>query len=185
MSLHQKCPHCSKIAAFVNDFCVLCWSHRIKGAVLSPEQIASSREKYSAMRVAQDKEAAFDKALRAVMVPVVFLILWAIWLSLRTLALCIAERKEWLTAVLPVTCLVGFAVGGYLLGGRRSITLACALLIIAGLLAALYFGASLYHLFSTAGLDLKAFIFYAGGLGAAGFVMFGAIRILRTERPVA
>jgi hypothetical protein len=183
MSLRQKCPHCARFAEFVNDFCVSCWSHRTKGAVLTAEQVASSKQQYSTMLEAQRLDAAFEKLQRATLLPVAILSLWNVWWAAMSVLGLLAEAVPLHEMVLSIVSLIGLVVGGLLLGGRKSITVACALLITASVCAGFEFIVVLLDELDIPGDNSEAILWTSVRLFLAGSVVVGAIRVLRSERP--
>jgi hypothetical protein len=185
MSPHQKCPHCSRIVAFVNDFCVHCWSHRTRGAVLTPEQVVSSKQQYAAVLNAQRQEAAFEKIQRSTVLPVAILTLGLVWWVIQMLLAMLSGNASLLTLVLPVLCLVGFTVGGFMLGGRKSIALSCVILLVSGALGTIYFGAFLYLVLFVSEESGTDALWLAAGLALVIAIIVGAIRILKTQSYVS
>lgn len=179
MTKRTKCPHCAKVADFYNDFCTLCWSHFTKGQVLSAEQIASSRDSYAAALARKKWQEQFDRWQKLVIGPAVILTIASIGWTIGSLTGALAGEVPWVWMLLPGVSLLGFAGGGYLIGGCKALPLASVLLALAALAYGFSSVMALEIDLSRPKVNPSAVIKDAAALVFCGMALFGAIQIFR------
>lgn len=184
MNQRMKCPHCSKVADFHNDFCTLCWSHRNKGKVLTEEQIAQTEASYAKVVAQQKWQAAFDKYQKLVIPPAVILTICVVaWIAGLAPALA-AGDVPWLWMTLPGMSLLGFALGGYLVGGCHQLRLATVLLGL-GALAYGYVGVESISISLAGDSDLSDVLWGGTEIAMCAIILYGSYHIFRMDRKMA
>lgn len=185
MNPRQKCAHCGKLADFHEDFCTLCWSHRTKGKVLTSEQIATCETQFAAVNEKKRWQAELGAWQTRLLLPAILMTLWCLFGVSLLLPAFLKYGEGRLELALAVFCAASFAIGGYLVGGDKSLQIACALLIIASLAATYHTGGYLLDvLHGEAKID-KRFFFSCLRLVFCGTILVSSVMILRLKRPAA
>ena len=190
MNPRQKCAQCGIFAIFQDDFCTSCWSHRTKGKVLTSEQIASCKKEFAAVNEKKRWQAEFDSWQNRLLIPSILMTLWCLYGVSLLLPLYLRDGDGQFEIV---TCILGaasFAGGGYLVGGARSLQIACPLLIIASLVATFHIGDYLLNVMNGQVLQSetnigKGLLFSAIRLIFCGTIIVSSVMILRLKRPTA
>lgn len=183
MSQRAKCPHCGKVVDFHNDFCTECWSHVKKGRVLSPEQISSSRETYAGIVARKKWDKEFERWQKLVMGPAVLLTIASIGWTVLTLPFALSGEFPWFWMLLPGISLVGFALGGYLIGGCKALPASSVLLGLAALAYGYSGVESLLLELSKPRVSPGAAIKDIGSIVLCGMALVGAVQIFRLRSP--
>jgi hypothetical protein len=186
MIKRQKCSHCGKVADFFHDFCTLCWAHRTRGSLLKEdekEQLASERAGYEKELQRKAWQQKFERWQHLVIVPAVWLTLSSLYWLTHKVAPALAGAFPVIWLLVPVVCVIGFALGGWLVGGGTELTLGSSLLMA----IALIYGSFCITLMQVeyaegAGQSPARIFFNLAELAACGLILWGAVQILRLGR---
>ncbi|MCB1279388.1 hypothetical protein [Prosthecobacter sp.] len=185
MTPRQKCAHCGKIADFRDDFCTLCWSHRIKGKVLTDEQIASCQSQFAAANEQKRWQAEFGTWQTRLLMPAILMTLWCVYWAFVTLPFYLKFDLGLLELLASVFCIVSFAGGGFLVGGSKMLKSACVLLILGSVVSAIHIGDYFLDVANGASEAGKGMLWSSVRLVLCGTILVSAVQILRINRPAA
>lgn len=179
-----KCEHCGKVAAFHDDFCTLCWSHRKKGKVLTDDQIAICQSQFAAEDGRKRWSAELSVWQSRVLIPIILMILWCAYWGLSKLPHYIKFKVGLPEMTLALLCAAGFAVGGFMLGGTKKLPVACSLLIIASLICVVHAGGSFLDDLNHIRPKIMGLLWSSIRLFLCGAILVSCVRVLLIKRPV-
>ena len=185
MNPRQKCAHCGKLADFHEDFCTGCWSHRTKGKVLTSEQIATCETQFAAVNEKNRWQAELGAWQNRLLLPAILMTLWCLFGVSLLLPAFLKYGEGRMELAIAVFCAACFAMGGYLVGGAKSLQIACPMLIIASLAATYPLGDYLLDVLRGEAKLGKGFIFSSIRLVFCGVILVSSVMILRLKRPAA
>lgn len=183
MKPRQKCPHCGESVDFHDDFCPSCWSHRTKGKVLTKEQIATCEKQLAAVNDKKRWQAELDVWQNRLLIPAILMTLWCLYGVSSLLPHLLKYGEARLEFAIALLCAASFAGGGYLVGGAKSLHIACPLLIIASLAATFHIGDYLLDVFQGEAKLSKGFFFSAIRLVLCGTILISSVKILLIQGP--
>lgn len=185
MTKRLKCPHCGKVADFFHEYCTLCWAHRTKGAVLredEQEMLALERAAYERSLRQKEWQQKFERWQKLVIGPAVLLTLASIGWSTHLVAPALAGRLPWLWLLFPSGCLIGFALGGYWVGGGLKLTMGASLMAAAGLLYGYATLAAIESELAAPNQEPMNVILSIVEAALCGIILYGSVQIIRLAR---
>jgi len=185
MNPRQKCVHCGKLADFHDDFCTQCWSHRIKGKVLTNEQITTCETQLAAVNEKKRWQAELGVWQNRLLIPAILMTLWCLFGVSSLLPHYLKYGAGQMELAIAAFCAASFAGGGYLVGGARALHIACPLLILASLAATFHIGGYLLDVLHGDATFSKGFFFGALRLIFCGTIVVSAVKLLRIKPPAA
>lgn len=184
MTKRLKCPHCGKVADFFNEYCTLCWAHRTKGAVPSEEEkerLELERAAYERSLQQKEWQRKFERCQHLVILPAVLLTLDSIFWITHLAAPALAWDQP-LILLCPGICLVGFALGGYLVGGGTRLALGASLITVAGLLAGYFIVTALLSALADPIQKPMKVLMLIAEAALIGIALYGSVQIIRLAR---
>lgn len=170
------------MAEFRDEFCTLCWSHRIKGKVLTDEQIATCRSQLAAAEEKNRWRDDFARWQKRMLIPAILMTLWCAYWGLSMVRPYLKHEDVLLPLMVGLLCAGAFAIGGFLAGGMKAVPLACGLLILASLVCLLHAGGYLLMALEAPREHVAGLLWSTARLVFCGTILVSAVMMFRIKR---